>query len=205
VVQWAGQLSCMGGDSRAVLVCVLAGLTVARAHQVDCGGLDPDQLVDCQTELLLGQYLCTELDVDPATQQLRGCRDTAGNGTGLAPQLCTALPGIVCESTCNSTFTKLHPCNWTNGYHFHTALLLSVFLGMFGVDRFYLGYPAIGLLKFSTLGFFFIGHLVDIILIATQSLGPADGSSYVINYFGAGLNRAVVGEETYRREQADWF
>ena len=64
--------------SRAVLVCVLAGLTVARAHQVDCGGLDPDQLVDCQTELLLGQYLCTELDVDPATQQLRGCRDTAG-------------------------------------------------------------------------------------------------------------------------------
>ena len=26
--------------------------------------------------------------------------------------------------------------------------------------RFYLGYPAIGLLKFSTLGFFFIGHLV---------------------------------------------
>ena len=52
--------------------------------------------------------------------------------------------------------------------------------------RFYLGYPAIGLLKFSTLGFFFIGHLVDIILIATQSLGPADGSHYVINYFGAG-------------------
>ena len=77
-------------------------------------------------------------------------------------------------------------CSWTNGYHFHTALLLSVFLGMFGVDRFYLGYPAIGLLKFSTLGFFFIGHLVDIILIATQSLGPADGSSYIINYFGAG-------------------
>ena len=59
-------------------------------------------------------------------------------------------------------------------------------LGMFGVDRFYLGYPAMGLLKFSTLGFFFIGHLVDIILIATQSLGPADGSHYVINYFGGG-------------------
>ena len=60
-------------------------------------------------------------------------------------------------------------CTWTNDYHFDTALLLSIFLGMFGADRFYLGYPAIGLLKFSTLGFFFIGHLVDIILIATQS------------------------------------
>ena len=31
--------------------------------------------------------------------------------------------------------------------------------------RFYLGYPAIGLLKFSTLGFFFIGHLVSTLLI----------------------------------------
>ena len=27
---------------------------------------------------------------------------------------------------------------------------------------------------------------VDIILIASQTLGPADGSNYVINYFGAG-------------------
>ena len=54
------------------------------------------------------------------------------------------------------------------------------------VCRFYLGYPAVGLLKFSTLGFFFIGHLVDIVLIATQTLGPADGSHYVISYYGAG-------------------
>jgi hypothetical protein len=42
-----------------------------------------------------------------------------------------------------------------------------------------------GVLKFATLGFFFIGHLVDVILIATQTLGPADNSSYVIDYFGA--------------------
>ena len=81
---------------------------------------------------------------------------------------------------CCSTFFRDAPCRWTNGYDFETALLLSVFLGMFGADRFYLGYPALGLLKFSTLGFFFLGHLLDIVLIASQVVGPADGSHYII-------------------------
>lgn len=79
-------------------------------------------------------------------------------------------------------------CHYSsNGYHFDTALLLSVFLGMFGVDRFYLGYPAIGLLKFCTLGFMFLGQLVDVILIATQVVGPADGSAFVIPFYGPGI------------------
>ena len=64
--------------------------------------------------------------------------------------------------------------------------ILTILVSDWLVYRFYLGYPAVGLLKFSTLGFFFIGHLVDIVLIATQTLGPADGSHYVISYYGAG-------------------
>jgi TM2 domain-containing membrane protein YozV len=76
---------------------------------------------------------------------------------------------------------------------------------MFGVDRFYLGYPAIGCLKFATLGFFFIGHLVDVILISTQTLGPADNSSYIIPYFGPVLSKILVGENTYRKDEGDWY
>lgn len=58
---------------------------------------------------------------------------------------------------------------------------------MFGADRFYLGYPAIGLLKFATLGGCFIFQLIDILLIAMQLLRPADNSHYVMKYFGPKL------------------
>lgn len=91
-----------------------------------------------------------------------------------------------------------------NGYSFETALLLSIFLGMFGADRFYLGYPALGLLKFCTLGFMFLGQLIDIILIATQIVGPADGSYYIIPYFGAGIQMVHSDNWTYRLPQDDW-
>jgi TM2 domain-containing membrane protein YozV len=89
------------------------------------------------------------------------------------------------------------PCKWTNGVSFGTSLLLSVFLGMFGVDRFYLGYPAIGLLKLCTLGFMFLGQLIDVLLIAMQVVVPSDGSDYIIDFYGAGLTAIGQDNETY--------
>jgi TM2 domain-containing membrane protein YozV len=148
--------------------------------------------VNCEQELRTGQYLCNELNIDPQTQQLAGC--TSDNS---APVNCTAVEGIVCLESGNNTFSRRVPCDWTNGYSFETALLLSVFFGMFGADRFYLGYPAIGVLKFCTLGFMFFGQLVDVILIATQVLRPSDGSSYVINYYGPKLTIVGADNETF--------
>ena len=120
-------------------------------------------------------------------------------------KLCTEPPLSFFSETGNSTFTGETDCRYTNGYHFDTALMLSIFLGMFGADRFYLGYPALGLLKFSTLGFFFLGHLLDIILIASQVVMPADGSDYIISYYGEGLQIITSNEDTAKYPQSDWY
>lgn len=59
-----------------------------------------------------------------------------------------------------------------------TALILSILVGGLGVDRFYLGYIRLGVLKLLTGGCFGILYIIDIINIATGKLGPADGSAY---------------------------
>lgn len=59
------------------------------------------------------------------------------------------------------------------------ALLLSIFLGQLGVDRFYLGYIGIGILKLVTVGGCGIWWLVDLILIASNKLKDSDGRELV--------------------------
>lgn len=58
------------------------------------------------------------------------------------------------------------------------ALILSIFLGELGIDRFYLGYICTGILKLITCGGFGIWWLIDLIMIATGKLKPKDGSEY---------------------------
>lgn len=50
------------------------------------------------------------------------------------------------------------------------ALLLSIFLGGLGFDRFYMGKIGTGILKLVTFGGLGIWWLVDILLIATNSI-----------------------------------
>ena len=55
------------------------------------------------------------------------------------------------------------------------TLLLAIFVGKFGVDRFYTGHIGLGLLKLFTCGGFGIWWMIDIILIAVGSYRDSDG------------------------------
>jgi TM2 domain-containing membrane protein YozV len=49
-----------------------------------------------------------------------------------------------------------------------TALMLSIFLGSLGIDRFYMGHIGLGILKLFLAGGFGVWWLIDLILIAAR-------------------------------------
>ena len=58
---------------------------------------------------------------------------------------------------------------------FLTTLLISFLLGWFGIDRFYLGYTALGILKLITLGLCGIWALIDLLIIAMGNMTDSRG------------------------------
>lgn len=90
---------------------------------------------------------------------------------------CTVKSEVLCLGKRN--FLKNVPCNWTRGYKWSTALVLSITLGGFGADRFYLGHWQEGIGKLFSFGGLGVWTLIDVILISLHYLGPADGSLYI--------------------------
>ena len=64
----------------------------------------------------------------------------------------------------------------SNRRSFTTALLLSILLGTLGVDRFYLGYTGLGVVKLLTAGGCGVWAIIDLIMIATGKLKDVDGN-----------------------------
>ncbi|KAF5292295.1 hypothetical protein FQA39_LY03329 [Lamprigera yunnana] len=90
---------------------------------------------------------------------------------------CTVKSNTLCLG--HRTFFKNMQCNWTDGYRWSTALILSVTLGGFGADRFYLGHWQEGIGKLFSFGGLGVWTIVDVILISLHYLGPANGSLYI--------------------------
>ncbi|XP_054160897.1 TM2 domain-containing protein 3-like [Oppia nitens] len=91
--------------------------------------------------------------------------------------VCHARPHVLCLG--KRSFQKYRKCNFVSGYKWSTALLLSVTLGGFGIDRFYLGLWQEGVGKLFSFGGLGVWTLIDVILIATGYLKPSDGSVYI--------------------------
>lgn len=87
---------------------------------------------------------------------------------------CTVKSHVLCLG--NRTFPKNIRCNWTRGSKYFTALILSITLGGFGVDRFYLGHWQEGIGKLFSFGGLGVWVIVDAILISIGYLGTSDGS-----------------------------
>ena len=78
-----------------------------------------------------------------------------------------------------------------------TAIILSALLGGLGVDRFYLGYTGMGVLKLLTGGVFGVMWIIDIINIASGKLQPADGSGYITDNFGMSSTPTTAAIDPY--------
>uniref|UniRef100_H0WLK4 TM2 domain containing 1 n=1 Tax=Otolemur garnettii TaxID=30611 RepID=H0WLK4_OTOGA len=162
-----------------------------------------EELLKCE-DLKVGQYPPTYPKINDATQEPVNCTNyTAHVQCFPAPNItCKDFSGNETHFTGNEVgFFKPVSCRNVNGYSYKVAVALSLFLGWLGADRFYLGYPALGLLKFCTVGFCGIGSLIDFILISMQIVGPSDGSSYIIDYYGTRLTRLSITNETFRKTQ----
>lgn len=119
------------------------------------------------------------------------CSSSRAYSNSVYQTTCQVKPGVLCFG--KRKFHKSMTCQWSNDYSWTTTMLLSITLGGFGVDRFYLGHWKEGLGKFFSFGGLGIWTIIDVVLIAIGYVTPQDGSVYTYrsnfssNYYSTNL------------------
>ncbi|KAM3877395.1 TM2 domain-containing protein 3 [Diretmus argenteus] len=152
-----------------------ASFTCKPKSGVHCIGESGQQQTNFSLSIIC--QFCWQLDVS----QYR-CHNSTSCMTVSCPRkryntTCKVLDHVHCLG--KRDFQKRLFCNWTGGYKWSTALALSITLGGFGADRFYLGQWREGLGKLFSFGGLGIWTLIDVLLIGVGYVGPADGSLYI--------------------------
>ena len=176
----------------SAVLCLLAVVVFAAAGSSDS---PQQQQQQWQTRpcasLHVGQYKCDKPVIDDAKQTAVNC--TSDDTVAVA---CYPASNVICDGRRfdgrTVGFHKRVFCRYVSTYHYQTATLLSIFFGIVGADRFYLGYNAIGCVKLCTFGLMFIGYLFDMCMIITQTLRPADNSHYIVDYYGQVLFPSIA-------------
>ena len=81
----------------------------------------------------------------------------------------------VTDTETNRTFAASQIPGVFSDKEYIIALLFSIFLGYFGIDRFYMGQAGMGIGKLLTGGGCGVWWLIDVILIATRSSNDSAG------------------------------
>jgi len=140
---------------------------------------------DCQGDrTFTREFLCSYCYLTPASEHRCTTRDLGCRSVGSPTSHhhwyvanCSSSRDTLCLG--KQVFSKRVECDWTEGYSWRTALILSITLGGFGADRFYLGHWQEGIGKLFSFGGLGVWTLVDVVLVSIGYIGPADGSLYI--------------------------
>ena len=132
----------------------------------------PWYLVDCKVEAVQDDVADDEAGDASSGSEGAGLLATGCLRGGESTLLCRPMAGVCCRGAAEFVRRDMaeYYC-WADvpRKQFHLAVFLSAILGWLGIDRLYLGYTAVGVLKLLTLGGCYIWGIVDIFLVQNRA------------------------------------